>query len=179
MTPALDIVNCCWMEKLRKAHLLAWPEPRTYSARHRLSFRLIGLIRILTWQVVTRRGAHWYFPQSDEILSSEKKTKPQKTMIRLLFLCLLKGSLSFMHPKFTAPTTNVKFASRVGMLDLEEAAVNMGLEVRDVVCPYIGPHSDLFLWILFIWNIHKLIHFYLNSSILQGLLFYIKEHQKS
>lgn len=49
------------MEKLTKAHLLAFPEPRIHSARHRLSFCLIGLIRIRTWRTATWWEAHWYF----------------------------------------------------------------------------------------------------------------------
>lgn len=49
------------MEKLTKAHLLAFPEPRIHSARHRLSFCSIGLIRIRTWRAATRWEAPWYF----------------------------------------------------------------------------------------------------------------------
>lgn len=52
------IVKCHRMEKLRKAHLLAFPEPRIHSARHRLSFCLISLIRLLTWQAVKGSEAH-------------------------------------------------------------------------------------------------------------------------
>lgn len=49
------------MEKLTKAHLLAFPEPRIHSARHRLSFCSIGLIRIRTWRAATQWEAPWYF----------------------------------------------------------------------------------------------------------------------
>lgn len=101
------VVNCRRVETLGTAHLLAFPAPTIDSARLCLSFCLISVIRILTWQhdekLLTEMFKHhglntaaeWYYRSC------------------FSYAAIINGSPTFMHFELKAPIVNVSFALRL------------------------------------------------------------------